>query len=121
MSRLRRIPEGNDMPDTRTDTEVSLLAESLSRAQDLDADRAERLARRIAEADEDIWQAALTWASTGKMSAEPAIEGQTPATLSARLSPSQTFTALMGLRIDPERALSALRHSPDDLPGKKGA
>jgi hypothetical protein len=109
------------MPDSRTDTEVSLLAKSLSRAQALDADRAERLARRIAEADDDIWRAALAWASTGEMPAEPAIEGQTPATLNARLSPSQTFTALMGLRTDPERALSALRHSPDDLPRKKEA
>jgi hypothetical protein len=107
------------VPDTRTDTEISRLAESLSRAQDLSADRAERLARRIAEADDDIWQSALAWAATGAMPAEPAIEGQTPATLSARLTPSQTFTALMGLRTDPERARSALRHSPNDLPRKK--
>lgn len=107
------------MPESRTDTEVSRLAESLSQAQRLEADRAERLARRIAEADDDIWEAALTWARTGEMPAEPVIEGQTPARLSARLSPSQTFTALMGLRIDPQRALSALRHSSDDLPRKK--
>ena len=107
------------MHESRTDAEVSHLAESLILAQRLEADRAERLARRIAEADEDIWQAALTWARTGEMPAEPVIEGQTPARLSARLSPSQTFTALIGLRTDPERALSALRHSPDDLPRKK--
>jgi hypothetical protein len=107
------------VPEGRTETEVSRLAESLATAQNLEADRAERLARRIAEADDDIWQAALTWASTGEMPAGPAIEDQTPATLSGRLSPSQTFTALMGLRTDPERAKSALRHSPGDLPRKK--
>ena len=109
------------MSESRTDTQISRLAESLSGAQDLDPGRAERLARRIAEADDDIWQAALTWARTGEMPAEPDVEGETPARLSARLSPSQTFTALMGLRDDPERAKSALRHSPNDLPRKKQA
>jgi hypothetical protein len=107
------------MSESRAETEVSRLAASLSRVQRLETDRAERLARRIAEGDDDIWEAALTWASTGEMPTEPAIEGQTPARLSARLSPSQTFTALIGLRSDPERALSALRHSPHDLPRKK--
>ena len=107
------------MPKTRTDSEVSRLAESLSRAQHLEDERANRLARRIAEADDDIWAAALLWASTGEMPTEPAVEGQTPARLSTRLSPSQTFTALMGLRIDPDRARSALRHSPHDLPRTK--
>jgi hypothetical protein len=106
------------MAGSRTDIEVLRLAESLSRAQDLDTDRAGRLARRIADADDDIWQAALIWASTGEMPTEPTVEGQTPARLNARLSPSQTFTALMGLRTDPERAKSALRHSPGDLPRK---
>jgi len=107
------------MPRSRTDIEISRLAESLSRAQHLEAGRAERLARRIAEADDDIWEAALSWAATGEMPTEPAIEGETPAGLSTRLSPSQTFTALMGLRIDPDRARSALRHSPHDLPHAK--
>jgi hypothetical protein len=107
------------MPESRTDAEISRLTESFILAQHLEANRAERLARRIAEADDDIWQAALTWARTGEMPAGPVVEGQTPARLSARLSPSQTFTALIGLRTDPERALSALRHSSDDLPRKK--
>jgi hypothetical protein len=109
------------VPADRTDTEIFRLADSLARAQELAAERAERLARRIAEADDDIWNAALSWATTGEMPAEPVIEAQTPARLSARLSPSQTFTALMGLRIDPDRALSALHHSPHDLPRKKEA
>lgn len=104
------------MPEGRTGIEVSRLAESLARAQNLDPDRAERLARRIAEADEDIWQAALTWASTGEMPSEPTVEGETPAKLSLGLSPSRTFTALMALRIDPERAKSSLRHSSYNLP-----
>ena len=111
---------GNDVPEARTDIEVSRLAESLATAQNLDADRAKRLAREIAEADEDIWQAALAWVGTGEMPTEPVIEGRTPASLSSWLSPSQTFTALMGLRIDPERTKSALRHSPHKMPRPRG-
>lgn len=51
---------GNDMAKSRTDADISLLAGSLSRAQQLEARRAERLAHRIAEADDDIWEAALS-------------------------------------------------------------
>jgi hypothetical protein len=99
------------MPEGRTDIEVSRLAESLANAQNLDPDRAERLARRIAEADEDIWQAALLWASTGEMPSGPTVEGRTPARLSIGLSPSQTFTTLMALRSirNARRARSAIR------------
>ncbi len=104
------------MSEGRTDIEVSRLAASLAKAQNLDPDHAERLARRVAEADEDIWQAALTWVSTGEMPSEPTVEGRTPARLSTRFSPSETFTILMALRIDPERAKSSLRHSPHNLP-----
>jgi len=55
------------MAKSRTDADISLLAGSLSRAQQLEARRAERLAHRIAEADDDIWEAALSWARTGEM------------------------------------------------------
>jgi len=46
----------------------------------------------------------------------PDIVGQTPVRLSKRFNPSQTFTALMAFREDPERARSAFRHPPDNLP-----
>ncbi len=104
------------MAADRSITDVQLLTEKLAAAQDLEAPRAAGLARKISEADDDIWAAALRWAATGQMPAEPVIEGQNPARLSARMNPSQVFTALMGLRSDPERALSALRHFPRDLP-----
>jgi len=104
------------MPKSRTDIEISLLAESLARAQRLDAGEAERLAHEIAEADDDIWEAALSWARTGEMPTEPDIEGQTPARLSKRFSPSMVFTALIGFRTEPRRARSALRHPLDNLP-----
>jgi len=104
------------MAKSRTDADISLLAGSLSRAQQLEARRAERLAHRIAEADDDIWEAALSWARTGEMPTGPDIVGQTPVRLSKRFNPSQTFTALMAFREDPERARSAFRHPPDNLP-----
>lgn len=99
---------------------MSRLVHRLAAVQGLDTDRAERLARRIAEADDDIWEAALLWSATGEMPDRPSVEEQSPEKLAERLSPSQVFTALMGLRADPERALSALRHSPNDLPRRKG-
>ncbi|HXL16393.1 MAG TPA: hypothetical protein VN961_02605 [Streptosporangiaceae bacterium] len=110
------------MTADRSISDVQLLTEKLAAAQDLEAAHAGRLAQKISQADNDIWAAALQWAATGQMPAEPVIEGQNPALLSARLNPSQVFTALMGLRSDPERALSALRHFPRDLPHvRKGA
>lgn len=110
------------MTKNRSITDVQLLASKLAAAQDLEAEHAEKLARKVSEADDDIWAAALQWATTGQMPAEPAIEGQDPARLNARMNPSQVFTALMGLRSDPERALSALRHFPGDLPrARKGS
>lgn len=104
------------MARDRSISEIQLLTEKLADAQGLEPPHAERLARKISEADDDIWAAALRWASTGQMPAEPAIEGQTPTRLYKRMKPSQVFTALMSLRSDPKRALSALRHFPDGLP-----
>jgi hypothetical protein len=100
----------------RSDSDIRLLAEKIADVQSLEAGHGERLARKISEADDDIWAAAMQWAATGQMPAEPVIEGQSPARLHARMSPSQVFTALMGLRSDPERALSGLRHFPGGLP-----
>jgi hypothetical protein len=95
--------------------DVELLTGKLAAAQGLKAAHAGRLAQKISEADDDIWAAALQWAATGQMPTEPVIEGQDPARLYGRMNPSQVFTALMGLRSDPERARSALRHFPGDL------
>jgi hypothetical protein len=75
------------------------------------------LVERIAAADDDIWDAAMTWMSSAQMPTAPEIHGYTPASLAERLRPSQVFTALAGLRTDPRVALDALRYSPDDLPG----
>ena len=104
------------MTGDRSAADVELLTEKLAAAQGLEGTHAGRLARKISEADDDIWAAALQWAATGQMPAEPVIEGLDPARLNGRMNPSQVFTALMGLRSDPERALSALRHFPGDLP-----
>jgi hypothetical protein len=91
---------------------VRHLAEKLAAAQNLEFGRAEQLAQKISTADDDIWQAALEWATTGQMPAEPVIEERNPALLAIRMKPSMVFTALMSLRSDPERALSALMHPP---------
>jgi hypothetical protein len=100
-------------------SDVQLLAEKLTAAQDLEAARAEQLAQKISTADDDIWVAALQWATTGRMPVEPVIEQQNPALLYARMKPSQVFTALMSLRSEPERALSALRHFRGKSPRAK--
>lgn len=104
------------MTGDRSIADVQLLTEKLADAQDLEAAHAARLAQKISEADDDIWAAALQWAATGQMPAEPIIEGQNPARLIARMNPSQVFTALKALRADPERARSGLRHFPGSLP-----
>jgi hypothetical protein len=91
---------------------VHLLAEKLAAAQDLEIARAEQLAQKISTADDDIWVAALEWATTGQMPADPVIEQRNPALLSVQMKPSMVFTALMSLRSDPERTLSSLRDSP---------
>ena len=100
------------MTADRKISDVHLLAEKLAAAQNLEVGRAEQLAQKISTADDDIWLAALEWATTGRMPAEPVIEQRNPALLSVRMKPSMVFTALMSLRSDPERALSSLRHPP---------
>lgn len=100
------------MTADRQISDVHLLAGRLAAAQNLEFGRAEELARKISTADDDIWLAALEWATTGQMPAEPVVEHRNPALLSARMKPSMVFTALMSLRSDPERALSSLRHPP---------
>jgi hypothetical protein len=101
----------------RSKLERERLRERFVATQGSSPDSASRLVTRIAGADDDIWNAAVTWARSGEMPPAPEIHGHTPATLGMRLRPSQVFTALVGLRTDPRVALHALRYSPDDLPG----
>lgn len=100
------------MTADRQISDVHLLAEKLAAAQDLEVARAEELAQEIATADDDIWVAALEWATTGQMPTEPVIERRDPALLSISMTPSMVFTTLMCLRSDPELTLSSLRHPP---------
>jgi hypothetical protein len=104
------------MTANRSASDVQFLTEKLADAQDLEVTEAGSLARKISAADDEIWAAALQWATTGRMPTEPVIEGQNPAGLFVRMNPSQVFTALIALRSDPERALSALRHFRGKLP-----
>lgn len=109
------------MARRRPKSERELLARRLVLDQGLAPGRATDLARRIANADDDIWTAALTWARTGRLPAQPRVHGQTPADLGDRFRPSQVFTGLMALRTDPTRALRAMRFHPGDLPSTAGA
>lgn len=91
------------------------LARRLVEAQGIEEADAVAVANKIANSDDDIWSAALRWLHEGSLPNQPEIEGYTPQSLGHRFTPSVAFTALMALRRDPERARSALRHSPADL------
>jgi hypothetical protein len=95
-----------------------LLAQRFVETQGIDEGDAAKVADKIATADQDIWNSALAWAKHGELPAEPEVEGYTPKLLGEKYSPSVAFTALMGLRTEPERTLSALRHSLAGLPPK---
>ena len=100
------------MTVNREISDVHLLAEQLAVAQNLESARAEQLAQEISTADDDIWAAALEWATTGQMPADPVIEKRSPAALHIRMKPSMVFTTLMGLRSDPDLTTSMLNHAP---------
>lgn len=94
----------------RTPQDLAVLADRLHESQGMSADRAISMATKIAGADDDIWQAARDWGHSGQLPTEPEVEGYRPRDLGERMSPSAAFTALMALRREPMRALSALRH-----------
>jgi hypothetical protein len=90
------------------------LSKRLEREQGLPRARAAALAADIGAADDDIRAAAEQWLDTGEMPAEPVIEGYSPRALAEFLPPSDSLTALIALRDDPEGTLTMLQH-PGDL------
>lgn len=87
---------------------------ALIERQGVDQDKASGLGVRIAS-DEEIAAAALSWAETGILGAEPVIAGQTPSSLSQILDkPSVIFSAMLALRANPEAALARLGLTPQD-------
>lgn len=94
----------------RAADELEALAAGLRLQQGMAEERAAAMASKIAAADDDIWQAALSWSRSGELPEAPEVEGYSPRELGERLTPSAALTALMALRRDPQRAGSALRH-----------
>lgn len=61
-------------------------------------------------ADEDVLSAAMHWARTGEMLDTPEVCERTPASMARNYSPSQVFSGLAVMRLDPVRGERVLRH-----------
>jgi hypothetical protein len=94
----------------RVPADIVYLAEVFTERQRLDPTQSKDVATRIAAADEDIWAAAMHWATEGDMPEGPVIAGLGPKLLSGSLNPSQVFTTLVALRRDPETTKRFLKY-----------
>jgi hypothetical protein len=98
---------------TTTSPDRQLLERRLRDAQDLDQGAARRLAAEILAAPTDVRAAAIQWARTGEYPDAPEVAGFTPLQLAVDLAPSQVFTALTLLRVNPSVGLDVLAHGAD--------
>src|SRR5215217_5404442 len=105
-----------DVPDAFA-ARIERLADAFVDRQGLDRPRATRIAAQIASADPRVADAAETWATTGHMPTTPEIEGETPARLAERFSPSQAFSGLLALVENPVVGRNMLKHPPVDPAG----
>ncbi len=110
-----RIPSWRRTVLTEADAAVvALLEDAFVARQGLDRGRAKDLAKVVAGGPKDVARAAAAWATTGEMPDEPAISGETPASLADRLPPSRVFTGLQALRTNPAVGVNLLHHPPND-------
>lgn len=92
------------------------------RAVGADEQRVAEWIDRLLRGDEDIREAALQWAATGQMPAEPTILGHGPRLLAADRPAQHVFPLLQFMRDDPVRAKRVLSRGPDlDLESTPGS
>lgn len=93
--------------------EVARLAKAFSTAQRLaPSEDCLAVAKKLASASPQIWQAAMYWLVRGEMPAQPVMHGYSPRSFVGKkgLVPSAALTALMALEQDPSAALISLKH-----------
>lgn len=100
------------VPGTPRSAEVEAeLRRRFAMQRNLTSSDAEMIARRIAAADDVVWNVAERWVESGRFPDSPAIQGHTPASLEQfGRGGSFVLTALMGLRRDPSAAAITLAH-----------
>lgn len=92
-------------------SQLAELASAFCSRQGVEQQRAGRYAQDLLQrADEDVLDAAMHWARTGEMLDRPKVCGRTPASMAKTFIPSQVFSGLVVLRLDPARGERLLGH-----------